>query len=119
VNIEPEPSRDLLGPVGATVLISQLVPLELDFVIGRSQQAPRIISEKQMALVVVLVLSRALIVEMAVVRFLLNSLTWLDGEIFYTLLEAQAIIERWHCVDNTLRPRSSLGYRRHPARCNG
>lgn len=35
----------------------------------------------------------------------------LDGEIFYTLREAQVLIERW-CRDyNRIRPHSSLGYR--------
>ena len=35
----------------------------------------------------------------------------LDGEIFYTLKEAQVLIERWRRHYNTLRPHSSLGYR--------
>jgi len=35
----------------------------------------------------------------------------LNGEIFYTLLEAQVIIERWRREYNTFRPHSSLGYR--------
>ncbi len=35
----------------------------------------------------------------------------LNGEIFYTLREAQVIIERWRCEYNTFRPHSSLGYR--------
>jgi transposase InsO family protein len=34
----------------------------------------------------------------------------LDGEIFYTLLEAKIIIERWRRHYNTERPHSSLGY---------
>jgi transposase InsO family protein len=34
----------------------------------------------------------------------------LDGEIFYTLLEAKIIIERWRIHYNTERPHSSLGY---------
>jgi transposase InsO family protein len=35
----------------------------------------------------------------------------LDGEIFYTLKEAKALIERWRIHYNTVRPHSSLGYR--------
>jgi transposase InsO family protein len=35
----------------------------------------------------------------------------LDGEIFYSLKEAQVVIEEWRRHDNTIRPRSSLGYR--------
>ena len=35
----------------------------------------------------------------------------LDGEIFYTLREAQVLIERWRRHHNTVRPHSSLGYR--------
>jgi putative transposase len=35
----------------------------------------------------------------------------LDTELFYTLREAQIIIERWRCEYNTIRPHSSLGYR--------
>ena len=34
-----------------------------------------------------------------------------NGEIFYSLKEAQITIERWHVEYNTLRPPSSLGYR--------
>jgi putative transposase len=34
----------------------------------------------------------------------------LDGEIFYTLKEAQIIIESWRTHYNTVRPHSSLGY---------
>ena len=34
-----------------------------------------------------------------------------DGEIFYTLTEAQVIIERWRYEYNTLRPHSSRGDR--------
>ncbi|MBH0197729.1 MAG: transposase [Nitrospira sp.] len=33
----------------------------------------------------------------------------LNGELFYTLKEAQVIIERWRMDDNTVRPHSSLG----------
>lgn len=36
----------------------------------------------------------------------------LNGEIFYTLKEAKVMIERWRQVYNTLRPHSSLCYRR-------
>lgn len=35
----------------------------------------------------------------------------LNGEMFFTLTEAQIIIERWRREYNTLRPHSSLGYR--------
>lgn len=35
----------------------------------------------------------------------------LNGEIFYTLKEAQVMIERWRIHYNTMRPHSSLGYR--------
>ncbi len=35
----------------------------------------------------------------------------LKGEIFYTLKEAQVLIERWRVEYNTLRPQSSLEYR--------
>jgi putative transposase len=35
----------------------------------------------------------------------------LDGEIFYTLLEAKVLIERWREHYNRVRPHSSLGYR--------
>ena len=35
----------------------------------------------------------------------------LNGEIFYTLKEAQTLIERWRIHFNTKRPHSSLGYR--------
>jgi len=35
----------------------------------------------------------------------------LNGEIFYTLAEARALIERWRQHYNAIRPHSSLGYR--------
>ena len=35
----------------------------------------------------------------------------LNGEIFYSLKEAQIVIEKWRVEYNTKRPRSSLGYR--------
>ena len=35
----------------------------------------------------------------------------LDREVFYTLKEAQILIERWRIEYNTIRPHSSLGYR--------
>ena len=35
----------------------------------------------------------------------------LNGEIFYTVAEAAALIERWRAHYNTVRPHSSLGYR--------
>ncbi|MCZ8369835.1 MAG: integrase core domain-containing protein, partial [Porphyrobacter sp.] len=34
-----------------------------------------------------------------------------NGEIFYTLAEAQVLIEAWRRHYNTVRPHSSLGYR--------
>lgn len=36
----------------------------------------------------------------------------LNGEIFYTLAEAKMLIEAWRQHYNTVRPHSSLGYRR-------
>jgi transposase InsO family protein len=36
----------------------------------------------------------------------------LNGEVFYSLREAQIIIERWRDHYNTKRPHSALGY--HP-----
>ncbi|MCP4249917.1 MAG: transposase [bacterium] len=35
----------------------------------------------------------------------------LHGAIFYTLLEAEALIERWRLDYNRVRPHSALGYR--------
>jgi hypothetical protein len=35
----------------------------------------------------------------------------LDGEIFFSLREAQVIIESWRRHSNTVRPHASLGYR--------
>jgi len=35
----------------------------------------------------------------------------LDGEIFYTLVEAQVLVGRWRKHYNTVRPHSALGYR--------
>ena len=35
----------------------------------------------------------------------------LNGEIFYSLAEAQILIEAWRRHYNTVRPHSSLGYR--------
>ena len=35
----------------------------------------------------------------------------LNGEIFYSLKEAQAVIEKWRIHYNTRRPHSALGYR--------
>jgi len=34
----------------------------------------------------------------------------LNGEIFYSLKEAQVVIEQWRVHYNTVRPHSSLGY---------
>ena len=36
---------------------------------------------------------------------------FLNGELFYTLFEAQVLIERWRHYYNTKRPHSSLAYR--------
>jgi putative transposase len=42
----------------------------------------------------------------------------LNGEIFYSLKEAQIVIERWRVEYNTMRPHSALGYRPPaPAAC--
>ena len=35
----------------------------------------------------------------------------LNGELFYTLREAQVLIEQWRIHYNTIRPHSALGYR--------
>ena len=35
----------------------------------------------------------------------------LNGELFYSLKEAQILIEEWRIHYNTVRPHSSLGYR--------
>lgn len=35
----------------------------------------------------------------------------LNGELFYTLQEAQVLIDRWRVFYNTKRPHSSLGYK--------
>ena len=35
----------------------------------------------------------------------------LNGELFYTLHEAQVLVELWRCHYNTHRPHSALGYR--------
>jgi putative transposase len=35
----------------------------------------------------------------------------LNGEIFYSLKEAQVVIEKWRVEYNTMRPHSALGYR--------
>ena len=35
----------------------------------------------------------------------------LNGEIFYSLREAQIVIESWRVHYNTVRPHASLGYR--------
>ena len=42
---------------------------------------------------------------------LLPNAELLDGEIFYTLKEAQVLIESWRRHYNAVRPHSSLGYR--------
>ncbi len=35
----------------------------------------------------------------------------LNGELFYTLKEAQVLLEQWRRVYNQVRPHSALGYR--------
>ncbi|MEO0922260.1 MAG: transposase, partial [Pseudomonadota bacterium] len=35
----------------------------------------------------------------------------LNSELFYSLREAQILIEQWRVHDNTVRPHSALGYR--------
>jgi putative transposase len=40
----------------------------------------------------------------------------LNGEIFYSLKEAQVVIEQWRRFYNEVRPHSSLGYRAPPAK---
>jgi len=35
----------------------------------------------------------------------------LSGELFYTLREAQVLIEQWRCHYNRVRPHRALGYR--------
>jgi|TARA_A100001015_G_scaffold258823_1_gene302322 putative transposase len=35
----------------------------------------------------------------------------LNGELFYSLKEAQILMEKWRIHYNTVRPHSSLGYR--------
>ncbi len=42
----------------------------------------------------------------------------LDGEIFYTLREAQIIIESWRRHYNTVRPHASLATAHRPRRCS-
>jgi transposase InsO family protein len=43
----------------------------------------------------------------------------LNGELFYSLQEAQVVIEKWRVVYNTERPHSALGYRPPaPVACN-
>jgi hypothetical protein len=42
---------------------------------------------------------------------LLHNAELLDGEIFYSLKEAQIVIESWRRHYNTVRPHQSLGYR--------
>jgi hypothetical protein len=51
---------------------------------------------------------RGLTVTAASPRWLRDEL--LDGEIFYSLREAQIIIENWRRYYNTVRPHASLGY---------
>jgi transposase InsO family protein len=42
---------------------------------------------------------------------LLHNAELLNGEIFYTLKEAQVLIESWRCHYNAVRPHGSLKYR--------
>jgi transposase InsO family protein len=42
---------------------------------------------------------------------LLHNTELLNGEVFYTLREAQILIEEWRKHYNTKRPHSALGYR--------
>ena len=42
---------------------------------------------------------------------LLPNAELLNGEAFYTLKEAQVLIESWRCHYNAIRPHGSLGYR--------
>lgn len=42
---------------------------------------------------------------------LLHKTELLNGEVFYSLSEAQIIIEQWRKHYNTKRPHSALGYR--------
>ena len=37
---------------------------------------------------------------------------FLNGEIFYSIKELRVLVEQWRVHFNTLRPHSSLGYRR-------
>ena len=36
---------------------------------------------------------------------------FLNGEIFYSLKEADVLLEQWRIYYNTIRPHSSLGYK--------
>jgi transposase InsO family protein len=45
------------------------------------------------------------------VVLLLHNAELLDGEIFYSLKEAQIVIESWRRHYNAVRPHESLGYR--------
>ena len=42
----------------------------------------------------------------------------LNGEIFYTLREAQIVIESWRRHYNTIRPHASIGYNHQHQRCS-
>jgi hypothetical protein len=42
----------------------------------------------------------------------------LNGEVFYTLREAQIIIESWRRHYNTIRPHASIGYKPPAPRCS-
>jgi transposase InsO family protein len=41
----------------------------------------------------------------------------LDGDIFYSVREAQIVIESWRRHYNTIRPHASIGYRAPAQRC--
>ena len=42
----------------------------------------------------------------------------LAGEVFYTLREAQIVVESWRRHHNTVRPHASIGYRALARRCS-
>jgi len=47
-----------------------------------------------------------------------GKLSKIHGEIFYTLREAQVLIEEWRQHYNRIRPHSALGYRPPAEYCN-
>jgi transposase InsO family protein len=48
---------------------------------------------------------------------LLHKAELLNGEIFYSIKEAQIIIEQWRQYYNTIRPHSALNYRPPAPEC--